>query len=127
MREAPGEPLHRLPGADLVYIPGHTHLGDQTIAEVGPGDILTIDLEGVPVRTLSIEGLLKTKQTVREKDKLAVAALAGGGAHGPGPVDKPQGRRLGGGRQGPCRGVPPRPRQEPCWGNLPNASRASHP
>jgi predicted nucleotidyltransferase len=31
---------------------------------------VTIDLEGVPVRTLSIEGLLKTKQTVREKDKL---------------------------------------------------------
>ncbi len=31
---------------------------------------VTIDLDGVPVRTLSIEGLLKTKQTVREKDKL---------------------------------------------------------
>jgi len=31
---------------------------------------VTIDLDGVPVRTLSIEGLLKTKQTVRDKDKL---------------------------------------------------------
>ncbi len=31
---------------------------------------VTIDLDGVPVRTLNIEGLLKTKQTVREKDKL---------------------------------------------------------
>ncbi len=31
---------------------------------------VTIDLDGVPIRTLSIEGLLKTKQTVRDKDKL---------------------------------------------------------
>ena len=31
---------------------------------------VTIDFDGVPVRTLSIEGLLKTKQTSREKDKL---------------------------------------------------------
>jgi len=31
---------------------------------------VTIDLDGLPVRTLSIEGLLKTKQTVRDKDKL---------------------------------------------------------
>lgn len=31
---------------------------------------ITIDFEGVPVRTLNIEGLLKTKQTTREKDKL---------------------------------------------------------
>ena len=30
----------------------------------------TIDFEGVPVRTLSLEGLLKTKQTSRDKDKL---------------------------------------------------------
>lgn len=30
----------------------------------------TIDLDGVPVRTLGIEGLLKTKRTVREKDRL---------------------------------------------------------
>ncbi len=31
---------------------------------------VTIDFEGVPVRTLDIEGLLKTKQTVRDKDRL---------------------------------------------------------
>jgi hypothetical protein len=31
---------------------------------------VTIDFDGVPVRTLSIEGLLKTKQTARDKDKL---------------------------------------------------------
>ena len=30
----------------------------------------TIDFDGVPIRTLNIEGLLKTKQTVREKDRL---------------------------------------------------------
>jgi hypothetical protein len=31
---------------------------------------MTIDFEGVPVRTLSLKGLLKTKQTSRDKDKL---------------------------------------------------------
>ena len=31
---------------------------------------VTIDFEGVPVRTLNLEGLLKTKQTSRDKDKL---------------------------------------------------------
>lgn len=31
---------------------------------------ITIDFEGIPVRTLNIDGLLKTKQTTREKDKL---------------------------------------------------------
>ena len=29
---------------------------------------VTIDLEGVPVRTVSLEGLLRTKQTMRDKD-----------------------------------------------------------
>ena len=29
---------------------------------------VTIDLEGIPVRTVSLEGLLRTKQTVRDKD-----------------------------------------------------------
>lgn len=28
----------------------------------------TIDLEGIPVRTVSLEGLLRTKQTMRDKD-----------------------------------------------------------
>ncbi len=31
--------------------------------------IVTIDLDGVPVRTLDIEGLLKTKQSMRHKDQ----------------------------------------------------------
>lgn len=29
---------------------------------------LTIDLEGIPVQTVSLEGLLRTKQTMRDKD-----------------------------------------------------------
>lgn len=31
---------------------------------------VTIDFDGIPVRTLNLEGLLKTKQTVRDKDRL---------------------------------------------------------
>ncbi len=31
---------------------------------------VTIDFEGMPVRTLSIEGLLKTKQSARDKDRM---------------------------------------------------------
>jgi hypothetical protein len=31
---------------------------------------VTIEFEGVPVRTLDLEGLLKTKQTARDKDKV---------------------------------------------------------
>lgn len=31
---------------------------------------VTIDFEGVPLRTLDLEGLLKTKQTTRDKDRL---------------------------------------------------------
>jgi len=29
---------------------------------------ITVDMEGIPVRTVSLEGLLRTKQTVRDKD-----------------------------------------------------------
>lgn len=29
---------------------------------------VTVDLEGIPVRTVSLEGLLRTKQTMRDKD-----------------------------------------------------------
>ncbi len=46
----------------------------------------TIDLDGVPVRTISLEGLLRTKQTMRDKDiadrvilERAIQALRGGG------------------------------------------------
>lgn len=35
----------------------------------------TVDLDGIPVRTLSLEGLLRTKQTVREKDAMDRAVL----------------------------------------------------
>ena len=28
----------------------------------------TVDLEGVPIRTINLEGLLRTKQTMRDKD-----------------------------------------------------------
>jgi len=30
---------------------------------------VTIDFDGIPVRTLNLEGLLRTKQTLRAKDK----------------------------------------------------------
>jgi hypothetical protein len=29
---------------------------------------VTVDLEGIPVRTVNLEGLLRTKQTMRDKD-----------------------------------------------------------
>ncbi|MBK6294304.1 MAG: hypothetical protein IPF55_08235 [Rhodoferax sp.] len=31
---------------------------------------VTIDFDGVPLRTVTLEGLLKTKQTTREKDRM---------------------------------------------------------
>lgn len=31
---------------------------------------VTVDFDGIPIHTLTAEGLLKTKQTVREKDRL---------------------------------------------------------
>lgn len=34
---------------------------------------VTIDFENIPVRTLNLEGLLKTKQTSRDQDKLEFA------------------------------------------------------
>ena len=30
----------------------------------------TIDLDGIPVRTISLEGLLRTKRTMRDKDQI---------------------------------------------------------
>lgn len=39
------------------------------------GHIVTIDVDGVAVRTLDLEGLLKTKQTPRDKDRLDRAVL----------------------------------------------------
>lgn len=55
---------------------------------------VTIDFDGVPVRTVNLEGLLKTKQTVRDKDRLdrevlerALDAIKrdGGGSNGGAP------------------------------------------
>ena len=31
---------------------------------------ITIDLEGIPVHTIDLEGMLKTKQTSRDKDRM---------------------------------------------------------
>lgn len=36
---------------------------------------MTIDLDGIPVRTLNLEGLLKTKQSARGKDAADRAVL----------------------------------------------------
>lgn len=50
----------------------------------------TIDVDGVPVRTVNLEGLLRTKQGLREKDVadrrvLEAALRAAHGGDGPGP------------------------------------------
>lgn len=47
---------------------GESYSSLQPYAEV-------IDVEGIPVRTLNLEGLLKTKQTVRDKDAFDRTAL----------------------------------------------------
>ena len=36
---------------------------------------VTVDLDGIPVRTLDLKGMLKTKQSQREKDRLDRLAL----------------------------------------------------
>lgn len=41
--------------------------GGETFATLAPY-AMTIELDGIPIRTLNLEGMLKTKQTVREKD-----------------------------------------------------------
>ena len=38
-------------------------------------EIEVIDFDGIPVRTVSVAGLLSTKQTVREKDVVVRLAL----------------------------------------------------
>lgn len=48
--------------------------GGETYATLVPYAV-TIDLDGVPVRTLDLEGMLKTKQTAREKDAADRAVL----------------------------------------------------
>ena len=46
----------------MVNACGETYESLQQFAE-------TVDLEGVPVRTVNLEGLLRTKQSAREKDR----------------------------------------------------------
>ena len=46
----------------------------ETYASLLPHAV-SIDFDGIQVRTLSLEGLLKTKQTSREKDRLDRAVL----------------------------------------------------
>jgi hypothetical protein len=41
--------------------------GGETYASLAPYAV-TIDLDGVPIRTVTLEGLLRTKQSGREKD-----------------------------------------------------------
>ena len=48
--------------------------GGETYASLAPYAV-TIDLEGVPVRTVNLEGLLKTKQSGRDKDAADRAIL----------------------------------------------------
>jgi hypothetical protein len=48
--------------------------GGETYATLLPFAV-TIDLDGVPVRTLDLEGMLRTKQTTREKDAADRAVL----------------------------------------------------
>lgn len=54
--------------------------------------VKVVEVEGVPVRTLDLDGLLKTKQSAREKDRMdrmvlerAMAALRAGPAEDPEP------------------------------------------
>jgi hypothetical protein len=49
---------------DLIF-----NAGDETYESLVPFAV-TIEFEGVAVRTLNLEGLLKTKQSSRDKDKL---------------------------------------------------------
>jgi len=46
----------------------------ETYASLLPHAV-TIDLDGIPIRTLDLDGLLKTKQSEREKDKLDRLAI----------------------------------------------------
>jgi hypothetical protein len=55
--------------ADAFVVDLMFNAGGETYESLLPYAV-TIDFDGVPVRTLNIEGLLKTKQSVREKDRL---------------------------------------------------------
>jgi predicted nucleotidyltransferase len=53
--------------ADEIIVDVMFNACGETIATLAPY-AETVDLDGIPVRTLSLEGLLRTKQTVRDKD-----------------------------------------------------------
>ena len=53
--------------ADAIVVDLMLNANGQTYESLKPFGI-TIDLDGIPVRTVSLEGLLLTKQTMREKD-----------------------------------------------------------
>ena len=44
--DAFGHASLRVPGAGHILVPGHTHLGDKTIADLTPDDVVTIDMDG---------------------------------------------------------------------------------
>lgn len=48
--------------------------GGETYASLAPHAV-TVDLDGIPVRTIDLAGLLKTKQTARDKDAADRAIL----------------------------------------------------
>lgn len=54
-------------GADAFLVDVMLNASGETYATLGQYAI-TVDLDGIPVRTVSQEGLLRTKQTVRDKD-----------------------------------------------------------
>ena len=55
--------------ADAFVVDLLFNAGGETYQSLLPYAV-TIDFDGVPIRTLTLEGLLKTKQSTREKDQL---------------------------------------------------------
>jgi len=53
--------------ADAFVVDLMLNANGQTYDTLNPYAV-TIDLDGIPVRTISLEGLLLTKKTMREKD-----------------------------------------------------------
>lgn len=60
--------------ADEIIVDVMFNACDETTTTLAPY-AETVDLDGIPVRTLYLEGLLRTKQTVRDKDVIDRAVL----------------------------------------------------